>query len=81
MKRGAYVERYADIIALITKAPRTIAELSSLAGISDMPTRRFVNALKAEGLVTSQYAPRVEGSRAQPPHAEHRTRIMASDRS
>lgn len=51
MRRGSSILQMADVIALVTKKPRTIRELSELAGISRYPVRRYLDALHGEGLV------------------------------
>lgn len=51
MKQGAYIERYADLTALLVKAPRTLAELMRLTELSEAPATRFLHALEAEGLI------------------------------
>lgn len=50
-RRGSHVERWADAVSLLVKAPRTRSELSELTGMGEMAMFRVLHALKGEGLV------------------------------
>ena len=50
MKQGAYVELYADIVAFLKLAPRTLSELVEMVGMGSKAVRRFLNALVAKGV-------------------------------
>ena len=48
---NAYRERYAAILFLLTKSPRTVSELAELTGHNHEGVRGWLKALEAEGLV------------------------------
>ena len=47
------VARVTDMIGLLVRAPRTVAELVELTGMSEARVRIWIRALKDEGLVSS----------------------------
>jgi predicted ArsR family transcriptional regulator len=51
---NAYRERYAAILFLLTKSPRTVTELADLTGHNHEGVRGWLKALEAEGLVDAK---------------------------
>lgn len=52
MARTDNIKKWADMLALWVKAPRTVDELSSLTGLDRGVIYRWRNALEDEGLIT-----------------------------
>jgi DNA-binding IclR family transcriptional regulator len=46
-----YVDVYADVVACLTKKPRTCAELCELSGLGRVAMGKLLNALDREGVV------------------------------
>ena len=51
MRHNRNVLRVVDLLGLLHKAPRTVAELVTLTGMNEELVRRRVHALQAEGLI------------------------------
>ena len=52
MARADNIKKWADMLALWVKAPRTVDELSSLTGLDRGVIYRWRKALEDEGLIT-----------------------------
>jgi Fic family protein len=48
---GASVGKFADVVGLLWRVPRTVNELERLTGISFDTLSRYITLLKAEGLL------------------------------
>lgn len=62
--KGSFIQGWADVLALVVKAPRTADEIRGLNGMSKVTISRILHALRNEGLVRCEPAPRVEGAGA-----------------
>ena len=51
MRNTRNVLRVVDLLGLLHKSPRTVAELVELTGMNEELVRRWVHALQAEGLI------------------------------
>ena len=53
MRHTRNVLRVVDLLGLLHKAPRTVAELVELTGMNKELVLRWVHALRAEGLIVN----------------------------
>lgn len=53
MRHNRNVLRVVDLLGLLHKAPRTVAELVELTGMNEELVLRWVHALRAEGLIVN----------------------------
>lgn len=51
MRNENGVRRAADMIGLLTRAPRTVSELMGLTGMGEESVRKWLKALRDEGVV------------------------------
>jgi predicted ArsR family transcriptional regulator len=64
---SAKAENFADIVASIAHAPRTIRDLQEMTGMHQQTVRRVLHALKARGVVDCRNGTRKAGQDGQVP--------------
>jgi len=67
MKQGPQVERYAQMVDFLVKAPRTTEEVCQELGLIEQSARRWLKALWRLGRLQKGQAPRVASGPGKAP--------------